>query len=84
MCSSCSSTASSPRLLPTRRHQPFNGDCKGLPPSGQVRWTDIAVEVNGKKVANPEWQAKEESPVCGAKTVVVNSTAIDITWTPAT
>jgi len=56
--------------------------CRGLPSSGSVRWTNVIVEVNGEKVDDADWVAKEERPVCGSKAVVVNSTTIDIVWEP--
>eukprot|EP00339_Tiarina_fusa_P004520 CAMPEP_0117078976 /NCGR_PEP_ID=MMETSP0472-20121206/55695_1 /TAXON_ID=693140 ORGANISM="Tiarina fusus, Strain LIS" /NCGR_SAMPLE_ID=MMETSP0472 /ASSEMBLY_ACC=CAM_ASM_000603 /LENGTH=112 /DNA_ID=CAMNT_0004805961 /DNA_START=21 /DNA_END=359 /DNA_ORIENTATION=+ len=59
-------------------HQPLS--CAELPSNGVVHWTNVQVEVNGKPVAEPKWVAKEEAPKCGAKAVVVNSSAIDITW----
>eukprot|EP00038_Savillea_parva_P030273 m.76709 g.76709 ORF g.76709 m.76709 type:complete len:237 (-) comp9084_c0_seq2:227-937(-) len=58
--------------------------CNGLPSSGKVQWTGVSVEVNGEKVPDAQWVAKEENPVCGAKAVVVNTTTIDIVWTPST
>lgn len=62
-------------------HQPQS--CKELPSSGKVRWTNITVEVNNEVVQNAVWTAKEEGPDCGSKAVVVDSSTIDITWTPA-
>ena len=59
-------------------HQPFS--CRELPKSGRCDWTNIAVEVNGKPVANPEWVAMEEAPKCGSKAVVHNHTAVSIVW----
>ena len=41
------------------------------------------MEVNGEKVPDAQWVAKEENLVCGAKAVVVNTTTIDIVWTPS-
>lgn len=55
--------------------------CTELPPSGVVTWSNVQVEVNGSPVQHATWVAKEESPVCGAKAVVVNSSTIEITWT---
>lgn len=58
-------------------------NCKALPGSGSVHWTNVTVEVNGEVVKDARWVAKEENPVCGSKAVVVNPTTIDITWTPS-
>mgnify|MGYP003950411995 CR=1 FL=1 len=59
-------------------HQPDR--CDELPPSGVVSWTNIEVDVNYKRVQRPTWTAKEESPKCGAKAVVVSSDTVNITW----
>lgn len=63
-------------------HQP--NSCKQLPPNGYVGWTDIAVEVNGQPVADAQWVAAEERAACGSKAVVIDSTAINITWNAET
>ena len=59
-------------------HQPQK--CNELPANGIVRWTDIEVEVDNKKISEPVWHAVEESPKCKSKAVVVNSTCVEITW----
>ena len=59
-------------------HQPTF--CTELPPSNSVRWTDVAVEVNGSPVRAAKFMDQEEEPKCGAKAVVVNATTIDIVW----
>jgi hypothetical protein len=59
-------------------HQPQK--CNELPANGIVRWTDIEVEIDNKKISEPVWHAVEESPKCKSKAVVVNSTCVEITW----
>ena len=45
-----------------------------------MQWTDISVEVDHQKVAEPVWHAVEESPKCKSKAVVVNASSVKITW----
>ena len=59
-------------------HQPSS--CRQLPPNGNVTWTDIQVEVNGKPVDSPVFKAMQENPKCGSKADVVDAKTIDITW----
>ena len=59
-------------------HQPSS--CRQLPPNGNVTWTDIEVEVNGKPVDSPVFKAVQENPKCGSKAEVVDAKTIDITW----
>eukprot|EP01050_Picozoa_sp_SAG11_P012938 SAG11_NODE_1475_length_4838_cov_3.412956_3_plen_101_part_00 len=60
-------------------HQPQR--CNELPPNGLVRWSNIAVEVNGKSVGSAVWTAKQESPACNSTTTVHGST-VEIHWDP--
>jgi len=55
-------------------------NCKALPGSGKVRWTNVTVEVNGEVVKGAQWVAKQENPVCGSKAVFLPPNTIDIEW----
>lgn len=59
-------------------HQPSS--CRQLPPNGNVTWTDIQVEVNGKPVDSPVFKAVQENPKCGSKAEVVDPKTVRITW----
>ena len=62
-------------------HQPNR--CSQLPPNGIVTWSNISVEVNGKKVEAPRFRAEQESPVCGSKVEIVSPSEITLTWDAA-
>ena len=38
------------------------------------------MEVEGKAVENPKWEAKQEQPVCNSKAEIVDSETIKFTW----
>ena len=59
-------------------HQPNN--CNELPPNGMVSWTNIEIDVNYEKVQSPTFLSQEESPKCGSKAIVVDSSTVNITW----
>lgn len=60
-------------------HQPMT--CKQLPPNGNVKWEDVAIEVNGQAVENAQWVAKQEQPKCSSQARVLDSQTIEISWT---
>ena len=59
-------------------HQPER--CKAYPTDGQMSFENIYVEVDGKPVTSPTWQALQEQPACDSKAVVVDSSTIKFTW----
>ena len=59
-------------------HQPEH--CAQFPPNGLVRWTDVAVEVDGKVVSEPIWTAVQERPACNSTAVVLDPKTIEIRW----
>ena len=59
-------------------HQPEH--CAQFPPNGLVRWSDVAVEVDGKVVSEPIWTAVQERPACNSTAVVLDPTTIEIRW----
>lgn len=62
-------------------HQPSS--CSQLPRDGGITFTDISVEVEGKKVASPKWTALQERPKCSSQAVVVDSATVKIEWNPS-
>ena len=62
-------------------HQPTL--CKAYPRSGQMAFEHIYVEVDGKPVARPKWQALQERPACNSEAVVVDPATIQFTWDPS-
>ena len=58
-------------------HQPSS--CKAYPPSGNVTFAGIHVEVDGKPVV-AQWQAKQENPACGSQTTVIDASTVSISW----
>eukprot|EP00937_MAST-01D_sp_MAST-1D-sp2_P003109 g3109.t1 len=62
-------------------HQPRN--CDAYPTDGSMSFDDIYVEVDGKAVANPQWQALQEQPACDSKAIVKDSKTIQFTWNPS-
>ncbi len=58
-------------------HQPSS--CKAYPPSGNVTFADIHVEVDGSPVV-AQWQAKQENPACGSTAAVIDSSTVSISW----
>lgn len=61
-------------------HQPSS--CRQLPENGEITFTDINLEVDGKPVRNAKWVAKQERPKCGSNTTIVDSTTVRISWLP--
>merc|ERR1711974_175877 len=57
--------------------------CDELPANGQMKFTDISLEVDGKLVESPVWVPKQENPACGAKTEGVDSKTVKISWDTA-
>merc|ERR1712232_47613 len=62
-------------------HQPSS--CSQLPSDGGIIFTDISIEVEGKKVNAPQWAALQERPKCSSQAVVVDSGTIRIEWNPS-
>ena len=58
-------------------HQPSS--CKAYPPSGNVTFSGIHVEVDGTPVV-AQWQAQQENPACGSKATVIDASTVAITW----
>lgn len=58
-------------------HQPSS--CKAYPPSGNVTFADIHVEVDGKPVV-AQWQAQQENPACNSKAAVIDGSTVSISW----
>jgi len=58
-------------------HQPSS--CKAYPPTGNVTFADIHVEVDGVPVV-AQWQAKQENPACGSKAAVLDASTVSISW----
>jgi len=58
-------------------HQPRS--CRAYPPDGQMSFTNIVMEVDGKKVT-PKWEAKQERPACDSQAIIVSPTEIKFTW----
>jgi hypothetical protein len=58
-------------------HQPSS--CKAYPPSGNVTFAGIHVEVDGKPVV-AQWQAKQENPACGSQSTVIDASTVSISW----
>ena len=59
-------------------HQPVT--CRAYPTSGEMSFENIYVEVDGRPVESPQWQALEERPACDSKATVVDPKTIKFTW----
>jgi len=58
-------------------HQP--DDCGELPASGQITFTEINIELNGKPVT-PQWQAVTYQPMCNSAATVLSPSSVKFTW----
>jgi len=61
-------------------HQPRT--CRAYPTDGEMSFDNIYVEVDGKAVAAPAWEAKQEDPACNSQATVVDSQTVKFTWSP--
>lgn len=61
-------------------HQPAT--CRAYPASGEVTFTNIYLEVEGKPVT-PQWQAKQQRPACQSEAHIIDPTQIKFTWSAA-
>jgi hypothetical protein len=61
-------------------HQPRT--CEAYPSNGNMTFSNIYLEVEGKQVKNVQWQAKQERPKCNSKATVVDSETISFSWSP--
>ena len=62
-------------------HQPSN--CNEFPASGNVTFSSISIEVNGKPVTSPEWIPAQKIPACSSKAVVLPNGDVAVTWDPS-
>jgi len=53
--------------------------CKAYPPDGELTFTNIVMEVDGK-VITPKWEAKQQRPACSSEAMIVSSSEIKFTW----
>jgi hypothetical protein len=59
-------------------HQPQT--CAAYPSNGACLFENIYLEVDGKEVQSPAWEAKLEQPACNSKTTIVDPQTIKFTW----
>lgn len=59
-------------------HQPLL--CAAYPTDGVCTFENIYVEVEGKEVKSPNWEAKQEQPKCNSKATIVDDQTIRFTW----
>jgi hypothetical protein len=62
-------------------HQPSN--CNAYPADGEMSFDNIYLEVDGKEVKNPKWEAKNEQPACSSECKIVDGETIKFTWDPS-
>jgi len=59
-------------------HQP--NSCNAYPSNGECTFENIYLEVEGKEVSNPAWEAHQLQPACSSQTEIVDSRTIKMTW----
>lgn len=59
-------------------HQPTL--CAAYPTNGECTFQDIYLEVEGKAVPSPQWEAKQENPACHSESSVVDAKTLKFTW----
>ena len=59
-------------------HQPRT--CRAYPTDNEMSFENIYVEVDGKPVTNPNWQAQQEKPACNSKATIVDAATIKFSW----
>lgn len=59
-------------------HQPVS--CAMFPANGNITFSSIVVEVEGKIVTNPTWVAQQERPACNSKAIIINESTVMLQW----